>query len=204
MKRTTTFTFEDLQALHDKGFTLVWLKTRRKSPVKVGWTKFPRQKFDNFRKEYRKGYNVGVRLGSISKVAGGVLAVIDFDVKGTKSEHQAEARAKLFELFPEVKTAPCVLSGRGNGSAHYYFVLAESVSGNERKAQSKEIVRVKMPSVEPSRNEREKLTEAELAEGWRLRPAWEISLLCEGRQVVLPGSVHPDTGRVYAWAKGVK
>lgn len=205
----TTFRFSELRALHDKGFTLVWLKPNSKAPVQLGWTKAPRQDFDSFKKEYRKGFNVGVRLGEISTIRNpqtnfnaAILAVIDLDVKGTKPEHQTQARAKLFEIFPEAKTAPCVVSGRGNGSAHYYILLTESVSGNERKGQSSEIVKVKMPSVKPSGKELQTLTEAELAQGLRLRPAWEISLMCEGRQVVLPGSVHPDSGRCYAWADG--
>ena len=199
----TTFRFSELRALHAKGFTLVWLKQNSKAPLQSGWTKAPRQDFDTFKKEYQKGMNVGVRLGNISQLeGGGVLAVLDLDVKGTKPEHQAQAREKLFELFPEVKTAPCVISGRGNGSAHYYVKIEKSVSGNERKGQSTEIVKVKMPSVQPSKKEQDTLTPQELALGLRLRPAWEISLMCEGRQVVLPGSVHPDSGRCYAWADG--
>lgn len=196
----TTFRFSQLRALHAKGFTLVWLRPNSKAPVNAGWTKAPRQDFDSFKAEYRKGYNVGVRLGKISTInKDRVLAVLDLDVKGTKPEHQEEARSKLFELFPEARTSPVVISGRGNGSAHYYVLLTESLSGNERKGASSEIVKVKMPSVKPSKKELEKLTAEELEAGWRLRPAWEISLLCEGRQVVLPGSVHPDSGRCYAW-----
>jgi len=199
----TKFTPKELRALHAKGFTLLWLKPKLKEPWDLGWTNKPRQDFDTFKKDYKPGSNVGVRLGSVSKVEGGYLAVLDLDVKGTKPEHQAQARAKLFELFPEVKAAPCVLSGRGNGSAHFYIAVPEAVRGNERKGQSTEIVKVKMPSAKkPSRKELDALTAKEIADGWRLRPAWEISLLCEGRQVVLPGSVHPDSGRHYAWAEG--
>lgn len=196
----TTFRFSELRGLHARGFALHWLKPRSKAPVSLGWTKSPRQDFESFKKDYRPGYNVGVRLGKVSRIEEGFLAVIDVDVKGTKAEHQTQAREKLFELFPEAKLAPCVVSGRGNGSAHYYVALPEPLSGGERKGQSSEIVKVKMPSAKPSRKEEENLTNEELAAGFRLRPAWEISLLCEGRQVVLPGSVHPDSGRNYAWA----
>lgn len=196
----TTFRFSELRTLDARGFSLLWIKPRSKAPVNLGWTKAVRKDFDSFKAEYRKGYNVGVRLGKPSPVDGGYLAVIDVDVKGLQPEHQVEARRKLLELFPEVKDAPCVLSGRGNGSAHYYVTVAEPIAGNERKGQSAEIVRVKMPSVKPSNRELKTLTEEELAAGLRLRPAWEISLLCEGRQVVLPGSVHPDSGRNYVWA----
>lgn len=199
----TTFRFSELRRLHSKGFTLLWIKPRSKAPVNTGWTKQPRTDFDTFKKSYRKGFNVGVRLGEVSRLEdGGYLAVIDLDVKGTRPEHQSQAKEKLYELFPAAKTAPCVVSGRGNGSAHYYVSLDSPLRGNERKSQSREIVKVLMPSVEPSRKEKEQLTPEELTRGIRLRPAWEISLLCEGRQVVLPGSVHPDSGRRYAWAEG--
>ncbi len=200
----TKFGFANLRRFHAKGFTFLWIKSGRKEPVDFGWTKAPRLSFDAFKLNYVKGQNVGVRLGKISKVEGGFLAVLDLDVKGTKAEHQAQAVAKLFELFPEVAKAPCVISGRGNGSAHYYITLSEPVERNERKGQSSEVVKVKMPSVKPSKRELETLTAEEIGQGLRLRPAWEISLLCEGRQVVFPGSVHPDSGRLYAWKPGTE
>jgi len=200
----TTFKFSQLRALHDKGFTLLWLRPGSKLPVDKGWTKAPRQEFDAFKAEYRKGYNVGVRLGNVSRVGGKVLAVLDVDVKGSEPRHQAEANQKLFQLFPQAKYGPVVFSGRGNGSAHYYVLLPEAVSGNDRKAASSEIVKVKMPSVKAvNKTESETLTPDEIAAGIRLRPAWEVSLLCEGRQVVLPGSLHPDSGRTYEWGKGL-
>lgn len=37
-----------------------------------------------------------------------------------------------------------------------------------------------------------------------MRAAWEISLMGEGQQVVLPPSIHPDSGRHYIWAKPYK
>ncbi len=199
----TTFRFSELRELHSRGFALIWLHPRTKAPIGLGWTKKEKLSFDDLKKHYVKGNNVGVRLGNISKVDGGFLAVIDLDVKGSKPEHRKEAEEKLLKLYPEAaKTAPVVHSGRGNGSAHYYVILSEATSGQERKAQSSEIVKVKMPSVDPSKRELEKLTPEELTQGVRLRAAWEISVMSEGRQVVLPGSVHPDTGRNYQWAEG--
>ena len=49
----------------------------------------------------------------------------------------------------------------------------------------------------------EALSSTEIEKGIRLRAAWEISLLSEGRQVVLPGSIHPDTGRLYKMGSGL-
>ncbi len=194
---------KDLKRLHNHGLALHWLRPKSKVPVESGWTKGPRLEWDDFKRRYRKGFNVGVRLGSASKVGGDYLAVIDLDVKSSEARHQEEAERKLRELFPEAKGAPRVDSGRGNGSGHRYVRVPKPIAGSERKAQSAETVRVKMPSVPPSKNEKSQLSEEELAAGWRLRPAWEISLLSEGRQVVLPGSIHPDTGRAYEWVRPI-
>jgi predicted P-loop ATPase len=60
-----------------------------------------------------------------------------------------------------------------------------------------------MPSVKPSKFERAELSDDELEEGYRIRPAWEISIMGEGQQVVLPPSVHPDTGGKYNWSSPI-
>jgi predicted P-loop ATPase len=198
----TEIRFEELERLYYLGFTLHWLKPGSKMPVFAGWTKSPRPSWEDFRKQYQNGYNVGVRLGRVSKIGKRYLAVLDLDVKGKKKLYAREAKRKLLELFPKAGNAPMVLSGRGNGSAHFYIITEEPLVGNERKGQSPKTVKVKMPSVTPSKREERELSVEELAEGYRLRPAWEISLLSEGRQVVLPGSVHPDSGRLYRWRKG--
>lgn len=193
--------FPQLKQLYELGFALHWLKPKSKVPLKSGWTKGERASWVALSKEYKKGLNVGVRLGAASKLSKGYLAVIDLDVKGKDESQRKEAQKKLFEIFPEAKNAPRVISGRGNGSAHYYVCLESPVSGSDKKAQSPELVKVKMPSVPPSEREKKELTPLEVKTGLRLRAAWEISLLSEGRQVVLPGSIHPDTGRAYVWGQ---
>lgn len=195
--------FDQLKHLHRHGLALHWLKPRSKMPVESGWTRGPRLDWETFKRKYHAGNNVGVRLGEVSKVGGAYLAVIDVDVKSITDEHRKEAYRKLFELFPEAKNAPWVSSGRGNGSAHYYVRTSKPISGADRKGQSSEVVKVKMPSVAPSKRELTELSDQELKSGYRLRAAWEISLLSEGRQVVLPPSVHPDTGKPYAWGKEI-
>lgn len=196
--------FKEIKRLHALGFAIHWLKQRSKVPAKAGWTSGPRSSLVELKNSYIKGYNVGVRLGSVSKIGKHFLAVIDLDIKSSESRHRLEAEKKLFELFPEAKTSPLVFSGRGNGSAHYYILTKEPLSGENRKGMSSDIVKVEMPSAEkPSKREIERLSKEELEKGIRLRPAWEISLMSEGRQVVLPGSVHPDTGAFYSWARKV-
>lgn len=196
--------FKEIKRLHKMGFAIHWLKPKSKVPALSGWTKGPRASLSDLKKLYREGMNVGVRLGKVSHVNDGYLAVIDLDIKSEENRHRLEAESKLLELFPEIKGCPVVLSGRGNGSAHFYVLLKEPVSGDNRKGQSSETVKVVMPSsVVPSNKERQTLSSVELKNGVRLRAAWEISLLSEGRQVVLPGSIHPDTGRLYKWATPV-
>lgn len=195
--------FKEIKRLHKMGWAIHWLKPKSKVPLQSGWTKGPRASLDELKKLYREGLNVGVRLGEVSKLKNGYLAVIDLDIKSTENKHRLEAEKKLFEIFPEAKDSPLVFSGRGNGSAHYYVCLKKPLSGDNRKGQSAEVVKVVMPSAAPSNKEKAELSTVELKNGVRLRAAWEISLMSEGRQVVLPGSFHPDTGRLYKWARPV-
>lgn len=193
----------EAERLHKLGFAIHWLRPESKIPLNGGWTKGDRLSFAELKKTYKKGLNIGVRLGAVSEVDGATLAVVDVDVKGDKPRHAKEAERALFELFPETEGGPSVISGRGNGSSHYYVRLKEAVSGADTKAQSKEEVRVLMPSVPPNKREQEVLPWEALEEGYRLRPAWEISLLSEGRQTVLAGSIHPDTKAKYAWKRPI-
>lgn len=189
--------------LHKLGMDIIWLRPRSKMPVKKGWTQGERVDLETLKKTYRPGFNAGVRLGATSQVAGGYLAVLDVDIKSEDPKHKAEALHTLFNLFPEAEKAPFLLSGRGNGSAHYYVRLEKPVSGNDTKAKSHDIIKVLMPSVAANQTERDQLTLSEIAIGIRLRRAWEISLLSQGRQSVIAGSVHPDTGNQYSWGKAV-
>lgn len=195
--------FKEIKRLHKLGWAIHWLKPKSKVPLQSGWTKGTRASLSELKKLYREGLNVGVRLGEVSKVGDGFLAVIDVDIKSEENRHRLEVESKLQELFPEIKNCPVVYSGRGNGSAHYYVLTKKPLSGNDRKGQSAETVKVVMPSAPPSNKEKAELSTTDLKNGVRLRAAWEISLLSEGRQVVLPGSFHPDTGRVYKWATAV-
>lgn len=192
---------EEARKLHALGFALHLVKPRSKKPVENAWTTGPRKTFDELQSNYARGMNLGVRLGEPSKVSGGFLAVLDCDLKSADPRHQVEAEKRLGEIFG--KAAPTVLSGRGNGSKHVY-VLTRAPVAPKRLAQSSEKVRVHMPSAEKwSKYEEANLSAEELAAGIRIRAAWEISLMSTGQQVVLPGSVHPDTGREYAWGKSI-
>lgn len=190
--------FKTVEELHKIGFSLIWLKPKSKMPLENGWTKGPRKAVSELRKVYKPGMNLGVRLGSTSKIGDKFLAVIDCDVKSTDKKHEREMLQKLKTLG--LGESVTVMSGRGNGSRHIHVVTDKPVTGG-RVGQSSEKVKVHMPSVPPSSFELKTLTGGELEAGYRLRPAWEISLMGEGRQVVLPPSIHPDSGRAYAWQR---
>jgi predicted P-loop ATPase len=45
------------------------------------------------------------------------------------------------------------------------------------------------------------ISEERLAAGWRLKKAWEVEIMSVGRQVVLPPTLHADTGKPYSWIR---
>lgn len=192
---------QEMERLHALGFAIHWLKPNSKMPLESKWTTGPRKTLEQLRAQYKGELNMGVRLGTPSKVGSHFLAVIDCDVKSTKPKHFEEMAGKVREIFGEL-LSPIVLSGRGNGSQHIY-IKTEQPARSRRLAQSGEKVKVKMPSVPPSKHELATLSKEDIAGGWRLRAAWEISIMGDGAQVVLPPSIHPDSGRAYTWQLGV-
>lgn len=192
----------EVKNLYDNGFAIHLLKRKSKHPIDSAWTTGSRKKWKEIEKRFKPGMNIGVRLGSPSVVDGGYLAVIDIDNKSEDPRHAEEVAKKLHELFPELADkgllTPTVLSGRGNGSSHIYILTPEPIR-SKRLSQSNESVKVKMPSASPTKREREELSDNELSNGIKLRAAWEISLMGEGQQVVLPPSIHPDSGKEYKW-----
>lgn len=190
--------------LHALGASLIWLHPRSKRPVEKGWTKTPTKTWAELNEQYAAGsssMNLGLRLGH-ALAPGKFLAVVDCDMKSPDPRHLEEMFDHLRRYFPvsELEASAKVTSGRRQGSAHYYVVTPEPVAP-KRLAQSGELVRVHMPSAKPSPQEKELLTALELKEGTRLRAAWEISLMGVGQQVVVPPSIHPDTGRRYVWVR---
>lgn len=198
-------TLKAARAMVSLGFACHWLRARSKAPVGNWADSASRKSWAELKAEYRPGYNVGVRLGTPSKfeVDGKAyyLAVLDCDCKSKDPRHRAEMEAKARASFASIfkGEGPGVRTGRGNGSAHHY-ALTETPVLPRRIGQSAEKVKVKMPSVKASKTEEKELSREELAAGWRLRPAWEVSLMGDGQQVVVPPSTHPDTGRGYEWA----
>ena len=189
----------EAKRLYDMGFAIHWLHKKSKRPIESGWTTGPRKDWNYLKETYMPGLNVGVRLGAPSKVNGKFLAVVDVDVKSKSKTHDKEVSEGLSRLIKST-TLPEVTSGRGNGSRHYY-ILTDKPIKPFTALRSETKVKVPMPSVKPSKKELELLTPQEIADGLRLRPAWEIGVMGDGQQVVLPPSIHPDSGKAYAWRK---
>ncbi len=191
---------KDARVFHNLGFSIHLLRSGSKVPIEQKWSTSPRKSWDEIKKTYKPGLNLGVVLGSKSKIENTYLAVIDCDVKGIGKKYEDELNEKLKEIINV--PAPTVLSGRGNGSRHIYFRTVKPITPLSY-FKSKEKVKVLMPSVPPSGNDRKALTEDEIKRGYRSRPAWEISVMGTGQQVVLPPSIHPDTQKPYKWAKPI-
>lgn len=199
MKQTEIF--KEAKRLYNLGFAIHWLHPKSKRPVESGWTTGPRKNFDYLTRTYIDTFNLGVRLGEPSKIGEHYLCVVDVDVKSTSGHHRGEALQAARDLIG-LNQCPEVRSGRGNGSRHYYC-LTDKPFKTFNPAQSAEFVKVQMPSKKPSKKELETLTEKEIASGVRIAHAWEISLYSDGRQVVLPPSIHPDSGEPYSWTKAL-
>lgn len=192
----------EARALYKLGFNIHWLKKGSKAPVESGWSNKKKSLFKSLKTNYKPGLNLGVVLGTHSKIKNSYLAVIDCDVKGKGIKFEKELNEKLKEL--QVTGAPTVMSGRGNGSRHIY-IRTKTPLKPKHFFKSKELVKVHMPSApNPSKRDKKMLSVTELKDGYRIRPAWEISLMGKGQQVVLPPSIHPDTKKPYTWAKEIK
>lgn len=166
-----------IEHLVGQGFAVIWLRTKTKKPFEDDWTTRPVASWADLRATYRDGHNAGVRLGEPSKVGGLYLHVLDFDVRDPN--HLVEALAALKRFLKDHTAYPTVISGSGGASRHFYFL-------SERPFRGKKLARSDV-----------KITGADGKEHW----AWEIDLFGTGKQVVLPPSVHPDTGKPYVWER---
>lgn len=189
----------EVKNLYDMGFATIWLYPKSKRPIGEDWTSGPRKPWKVLLKSFREANNVGVRLGGASQFKDKTfLAALDCDVKSSDPIHLKEMQVALNNFAPAHEWAPRVISGRGGGSCHIYF-RTNSPQVSFKAISSSHKVRVHMPSVAPSKSDKNTLTDQEIKEGFRMRLAWEIDVYGEGKQVVLPPSTHPDTFKEYMW-----
>lgn len=193
----------ELKKLHEKGLALIYLRPKSKRPFETAWTTQSKKSWEELENSFEASYNVGVRLGEPSKLlTGRFLGAIDCDVKSGSRKAITEMNEALRALGLDLGSCPIVMSGRGNGSKHIYVQTLKPMRAM-KYAQSSQFVKVLMPgegSKPHSKKEMKELTEEERASGYRIRASWEISFMGAGQQVVLPPSIHPDTGMKYAWA----
>lgn len=191
---------EEAHRLYHKFHLAVhWIKPNSKAPVKAGWSSGSREDWDTIKREYREGYGLGVRLGSLSDLGGSFLANIDVDIKSQEPRHRKEALTALEKYFPGILAngTPTVKTQMGLR----FFVRTPTPVQSKKIISSAEIVKVRLPHEPVNLKQQKRLTPQELAEGFRTRPAWEIDFMSAGKQVVLPPSIHPATQKPYIWEK---
>lgn len=156
--------------LREAGWAVHWLREKSKAPFESDWTTAPVKSVSELRNSYRPGYNVGFRPGTWSPVGEHVLVVLDVDVRGgEKYAEEAYAAAKTLTGTDDYH----VKSGSGLGRHMYY-----ACPRGRAPASAATTLRECDVVVDD-------------------KPAWKIELLATGKNVVLPPSVHPETGQRY-------
>jgi len=171
--------------LRELGFAVHWLVAGQKRPIASEWASAPVMNTDDLRRTYKPGYNVGFRAGKWSVVDGKEICVLDVDVRGGAlyaEEAYATARSIMLGKF-----APNVLSGSGIGR-HQYLGFKRGTAPERASTV------LRQSDIWVSDCGRVTSTRQKNA-----RPAWMIELLSTGKNVVLPPSIHPDTGKRYSW-----
>lgn len=190
----------ELHRLYSLGFGLHWLKKNSKAPINKGWTTAPRADLQVLERTYQLGYGLGVRLGSHSLLSiGTYLANIDIDVKSGLQPDLDAAKAVVLDAFPgfDLSTAPIVKTGYG----YRVFIRTLTPVPSRVLGRSKDRIKVKMPNAPVNAEQKKLLSDADIKLGYRIRPAWEVEIMSEGRQVVLPPTIHPDTGKMFTWLR---
>ncbi len=170
--------------LAEAGFAIHWLYPKSKRPIGEEWSTKAVASPDLLKASYRRGNNVGVRLGKWSKIEGLYLHIIDMDVR--ESDMAEVALKRLHDLLPELdtETFPTVISGSGGASRHFYL-LSDKPFTPKKFAHS---TTFKMVWDEKLKRDVKK---------WD----WELHLLGTGAQAAIPPSIHPDTEKPYQWLR---
>lgn len=166
------------------GFAIHWLRPGSKIPTEAGWSEASVMDVRTLQATYRSGYNVGFRAGRWSVVDGSAVCVVDIDVRGGErfaGEAQAAARALLGGSY-----MPTVKTGSGCGLHQFLRFPAEQAPTKAATLLRQADVWVRDGRLCPPGTDGAK-------------PAWQIELLSTGKNVVLPPSIHPDTGQPYCW-----
>lgn len=167
------------------GYAVHWLRPSTKIPVSEGWANGPVLTMRELERTYCPGFNVGIRTGRYSVVDGKEVCVLDVDIKDHKYAEEAYACANV---IMGGRFEPHVKSGSGVGRHQYLgFPIGESPI---KAATTLRMSDIWLLNGKPC------------SAGTKgARPAWLIELLSTGKQVVVPPSIHPDTGFSYDWLR---
>lgn len=163
------------------GYAVQLLKERSKAPFHSKWSTRPVATLDELKRDYRPGMNIGVRTGKWSRSpTGQYLHIIDFDIRDPSAED--EAWAALDRMFPDHERWPAVRSGSGLGR-HFHVGTGRPYT-------------YKVFAISP-----DTFTDPKTG---KVADRWKIEFYGTGKQVVLPPSIHPDTGKPYTWIREPK
>ena len=99
-------------------------------------------------------------------------------IQGTQPKWMPPSESLSVAWSPRVRT--------GSGGSHFYFVM------DGKNLPTKTLV------LRQSKDEVEWQEDGKTKNG----PAWKIEFLWAGHACTLPPSIHPDTGKPYAWVNG--
>jgi len=169
--------------LINRGLSPIWLNGKR--PFEKDWQKIENKSALELKQSYKSGYNIGIRCGKWScPKAGHGLVLVDVDVYA--HEYAPAAYDKLAELTGGA-TGAYVISGSRKGGRHYWYACPmDKLPTASRKVIAKSDITV----------------EFEINGKRKTKAAWVIEVLGTGAQVVVPPSIHPDTGKTYEWGEG--
>lgn len=169
--------------LRKLGFAIHWLQPQSKVPVSEGWSTVPVMDEFALKASYRGGFNIGFRPGKWSVVNGKEVVVLDVDIRGG-ARYAPEAYAAAAAMLRDKKFT--VISGSDVGR-HCYLRLPIGQSPN------KSATTLRQSDIWVNRDD---FTICG-ANSPRAAPAWLIEILSTGKNVVMPPSIHPDTGHPY-------
>lgn len=172
---------EHVQKLVKNGFAVHLLKPKSKAPMLPEWSIVPKLTYKQLVQQYKAGMNLGVRTGKWSKIMDRwYLHIMDLDIRN--ADLVDEAREELESYLPDYAEYPCVLSGSGGESRHYYFLSPKPLRSTKlAHSDTFEMVYSKALKREVKK--------------WD----WEISLLGTGAQAVIPPSIHDVSDKPYIW-----
>lgn len=169
--------------LRKLGFAVHWLRPQSKAPISDSWSTSPILDVDALISTYRSGFNLGFRPGKWTVVKGKEICVLDVDIRGGEL-YAEEAYAAATAMMRERKFT--VISGSDVGRHRY-------LGFNKGSSPSKAATTLRQSDVWIKRDDHSICS----ADDPKACPAWLIELLSTGKNVVMPPSIHPDTGHPY-------